>query len=53
LVLLMVLNSKQKFFTPKKKEEGIASLFSFLVCLGLPTFQPFEAGRLEPRSFAP
>jgi len=25
----MVLNSNQKFLDPKKKEEGIASLFSF------------------------
>src|SRR5262245_52457664 len=31
LVLLMVLNSRQNSLDPKKKEEGIASLFSFLV----------------------
>jgi hypothetical protein len=32
----MVLNSNQKFPGPKKKEEGIASLFSFsqLPCRG-------------------
>src|SRR6187455_374490 len=30
LVLLMVLNSRQKLLVPKKKEEGIAPLFSFL-----------------------
>jgi hypothetical protein len=31
----MVLNSKQKLPGPKKKEEGIASLSSFLDCPGL------------------
>jgi hypothetical protein len=31
----MVLNSRQKFLDPKKKEEGIASLFSFLDCPAL------------------
>jgi hypothetical protein len=29
LMLLMVLNSRQKFLGPKKIEEGIASLFPF------------------------
>src|SRR5262245_6926713 len=49
LVLLMVLNSNQKFLGPKKKEEGMASLFFFLGCpgLGRPS-APFGADRLQP-----